>query len=412
MHILQIIVPFFIAGFGTCFAGIVLDNVQHWDVYGDYDELFLLLPALLGLKGNLQMTLASRFSTHSHLGHIQTKEDLFQLTCANLSLNQCLSIVVSFSASVLVILIHYLTSGTIDLTRSLLIITTALLTSCVTSFILDILMIIVVQVSSLFNINPDNVATPIAASLGDITSLLLCSLTATALYDTRGTDVFYWITILVIVFYLTAIPVWVNITHDSVHTDMILSEPSHWWPIFSAMVISTISGMILKTAIASSNDIALFQPVICGVGGNLVAVQASRLATLLHRYCDKGCLPEGESVCMNPLKLMYSKKPGYEISRVLILIVVPGQMIFYFFCVMANNHIRISLKFLIMYLIGCEVQVAILIYLAYVLTYLLWMRNIDPDSSTIPYLTSISDVLGASIITLICLIAFPYDPTQ
>jgi len=36
------------------------------------------------------------------------------------------------------------------------------------------------------NINPDNVATPIAASLGDITSLALLSWISTVLYDTIG----------------------------------------------------------------------------------------------------------------------------------------------------------------------------------------------------------------------------------
>ena len=32
-------------------------------MYEDINELFILVPALLGLKGNLEMTLASRLST-------------------------------------------------------------------------------------------------------------------------------------------------------------------------------------------------------------------------------------------------------------------------------------------------------------------------------------------------------------
>jgi solute carrier family 41 len=36
------------------------------------------------------------------------------------------------------------------------------------------------------SINPDNVATPIAASLGDITSLALLSWISTVLYDAIG----------------------------------------------------------------------------------------------------------------------------------------------------------------------------------------------------------------------------------
>ncbi|XP_057243697.1 solute carrier family 41 member 1-like, partial [Malurus melanocephalus] len=60
---LQVLFPFLLAGFGTVAAGMVLDIVQHWDVFKYVTEVFILVPALLGLKGNLEMTLASRLST-------------------------------------------------------------------------------------------------------------------------------------------------------------------------------------------------------------------------------------------------------------------------------------------------------------------------------------------------------------
>jgi solute carrier family 41 len=59
----QVFLPFLIAGFGTVLAGMLLDAVQHWSVFINVTELFILVPALLGLKGNLEMTLASRLST-------------------------------------------------------------------------------------------------------------------------------------------------------------------------------------------------------------------------------------------------------------------------------------------------------------------------------------------------------------
>lgn len=36
---------------------------QHWEVFKEISEVFILVPALVGLKGNLEMTLASRLST-------------------------------------------------------------------------------------------------------------------------------------------------------------------------------------------------------------------------------------------------------------------------------------------------------------------------------------------------------------
>lgn len=42
--------------------------------------------------------------------------------------------------------------------------------------------------------------------------------------------------------------------------------------------------------------IAVFQPVINGVGGNLVAVQASRISTALHHEAELGTLADEDTV--------------------------------------------------------------------------------------------------------------------
>ena len=64
---MEILFPFLVAGLGMVGAGLVLDIVQHWKVFEEIHELFILVPALLGLKGNLEMTLASRLSTQVSL---------------------------------------------------------------------------------------------------------------------------------------------------------------------------------------------------------------------------------------------------------------------------------------------------------------------------------------------------------
>ena len=56
-------IELFIAGIGMVLAGLLFDRVQHYPVFQDIHELFILVPPLLGLKGNLEMTLASRLST-------------------------------------------------------------------------------------------------------------------------------------------------------------------------------------------------------------------------------------------------------------------------------------------------------------------------------------------------------------
>ena len=68
----------------------MLSTVQHWPVFRSLPELFIMVPALIGLKGNLEMTLASRLSTHANLGHLDTLEQTLEMGVANLALTQVL----------------------------------------------------------------------------------------------------------------------------------------------------------------------------------------------------------------------------------------------------------------------------------------------------------------------------------
>ena len=61
---------------------------QHWVVFDKVNELMILVPALLGLKGNLEMTLASRLSTQANLGHMDTPKQQWYMIVGNLVLIQ------------------------------------------------------------------------------------------------------------------------------------------------------------------------------------------------------------------------------------------------------------------------------------------------------------------------------------
>ncbi|VDK33264.1 unnamed protein product [Anisakis simplex] len=60
---LQSMFPFIAAGAGMVGTGLLLDHAASWELFTSTPETFILVPALLGLKGNLEMTLASRLST-------------------------------------------------------------------------------------------------------------------------------------------------------------------------------------------------------------------------------------------------------------------------------------------------------------------------------------------------------------
>ena len=160
LHIRQIVLgyPWFIASLPQVFLKV--------------DELFILVPPLLGLKGNLEMTLAARLSTAANLGQVDTWRGYLRVVAYNLVLVQGQAIIVSVLASLLAVLLGLLVSwGQIDWSLVPLIFLSATLAACMSGLVLGVAMALVVYLCATFKLNPDNFATPVAAAMGDLVTL-------------------------------------------------------------------------------------------------------------------------------------------------------------------------------------------------------------------------------------------------
>ncbi|KAF5283432.1 hypothetical protein FQA39_LY04808 [Lamprigera yunnana] len=400
---IQVFIPFLIAGFGMVFAGLVLDKIQHWPVFEEITELVILIPALLGLKGNLEMTLASRLSTQANLGHMDTPKQQWSMIVGNLTLIQCQAIVVGFLGSLVAVVMGGIKSNDVELDHAYLLCASSLVTVSLASFVLGLITAGVIILSRLCHVNPDNVATPIAASLGDITSLALLSWVSTLLYESIGTH--DWLAPIIIAGYTLAIPMWVWIAKHNINTREVLYHG--WTPVMGAMLISSMGGLILDFMVSRFEGIAVFQPVINGVGGNLVAVQASRISTALHKQAQLGIFTsdpnadEDNVIFISPVTGFFGKGIHARTTRVLMAMVIPGHFIFiYTIDYMKGGDTSLSTLFVLVYLCAAVMQVATLLYVAYIMIHWMWKRKIDPDNSAIPYLTSMGDLLGISLLAI------------
>ncbi|KAM0754028.1 hypothetical protein T439DRAFT_285754 [Meredithblackwellia eburnea MCA 4105] len=392
----QIIPSLILSLVGAVVTGLLLERLQKWRVFIRIEELFILVPILLNLKGNLEMNLAARFSTSANIGELDLRLTRRSLIFGNLALLQVQALLVSLISGLLAFGLGMLSrngvhhalqhpihnpstadnaaaGGTLvtDALRggyfeALLVLCVSMLAASLSSAILGSFMCSMIVLCRRFKINPDNIATPMASALGDLLTLIILGFLSSFFAKLMGT----LISTAVFLCLLAAVAINVVITFRNAYVQELLTIG--WGPLFAAMAIASASGLVLEAYVNEFEGFALFAPVVTALSGNAGSVFVSRISTSLHSS---------------------SREHYVIVATTLFAITTPILVVFLAFA-WATGQAVVTFTFVWSYLLVVAFQLIIALGVGYYLAMLLWRWDYDPDVYALPLLSSFLDVTG------------------
>ncbi|XP_076987577.1 solute carrier family 41 member 3-like isoform X2 [Tamandua tetradactyla] len=205
---LQVAAPFMCADLGLPMAGVLLDCLQ------------------------------------ANTGVMDPKEQ-HKIINSNLALVQVHAIIVGLLAALAALLLGAVSREELDLVEMGLLCASSVITAFLAAFTLGTLMVCIVIGARKLGVNPDNIVTPIAASLGDLITQSILALVSSFFYKHKDT---WYLAPLVCAGFIALIPLGVVIGQQSPPVMRVLKFG--WFPIILAMLISSFGGLILSRTIS------------------------------------------------------------------------------------------------------------------------------------------------------------------
>ena len=153
-----------LCGIGEVFAGTLFGHST--DALDMLPGLIILVPALIGLRGNINTTLGSRLGSAAHMGLISSKNFLNDEMKENVKASLVLSVVMSLVAG----LLAYGTTLALG-KSSLKIIAIAVIAGSLAGVILAFITIAIIMYAFRRGLDPDNVTGPSLSTFGDLITL-------------------------------------------------------------------------------------------------------------------------------------------------------------------------------------------------------------------------------------------------
>ena len=372
-----------ICAFADIFAGIYLTKMIDFLIL--LPGILTMLPAAIDMRGNIYASMGSRLSTGLHTGEITPSLRESKLIAENVysSLIQTviMATVIAFFAMLGGFIIGNQTIGFIHLFFI------SLFASLVSAIGLILTTLLVAIFSFKKGLDPDNVSSPLIASIGDILNVVsLFAIGILSFSLSKGFMLFSSLTISAIIIMFSLFSV-----RDSYYAKRILKESMVFLAICA--FLSTLAGSLLDKNLELIGIFPLLlvlSPLFNAENGNIGSILSARISTSFH-------LGQAEITFMPKLKIL--KEFSYTFVITIILFPLLAIIAFGMSTILDIPQMGFFTLFKISIIVA-TVSSFVGMLTSYYLTYFSIRTNIDPDNVVIPLLTSVMDIASVSILIL------------
>lgn len=352
--------------------------------------LLVMVPAAIGLRGNIFGTFGNRISTAVHTGTFRASLRRETVLGQNVLASMALTFVLSLGLAVVarVVAVGFDVENAISvLDLALISVAGGLLASLVVLAATILLSVTAVR----RDWDLDNLVAPTVSTLGDV--ITIPALYAATFLVGHGSvsTALSWLMIVI------SIVVFAGATRSKLQELRTIVWES--LPVLSAaVVLSTLAGVAVQKQLAvfaALPALLVLQPAFVSSAGALGGILSSRVATNLHLGLVEPTV-----------------RPGREVRREALLVFALALPVFVFNGLGADVVARLLgqdgpglWRMVLASLIGGVFAVAFVVALAYYGTIAAWRVNVDPDTYGIPVVTASVDFVGvvALIVTITAL---------
>ncbi len=338
-----------------------------------YPLILVVLPGIMGLRGNIFGAISSRFTSALYLGEIEPK----------LGDRKVLEIILTgVSLSILpVAILWFIGVAKLGLNNAFAVFAILIASTIFVSMILGLTAASVTIIPFRRDIDPDAIATPIVTSVADL--LTIPTLILFVLLFEKNEPVFFS-TLLLFLLLFSVLGIKYKISRK------VFFELSGVLVVLAA--VSSISGALLETfsrEIHRSLIFSILYPAIIGSLGNFGGVVGARTSTKLHigeieKFFEKDVILDVLALTTLTLPLasiMYS-------SGVLVAYFIFGRVP------------GVYLLFFVLY----SLTALFVMVLANVISIAFHKFGFDPDNVTVPAITTLADLIGTTLTVTLALL--------